>query len=304
MNEMDMRIEPLAPAVVITGATAGIGRALAEEFARGGHTLLLVARNKTKLAEVARALEEAHGVEVKAVASDLCTEEGCAAVEDALRRHGFYADALVNNAAMMVAGFFQDQDVGRLRQLVDLNVRAVIDLTRRLLPGMLARGRGGVLNVSSVEAFMPVPYQATYAATKAFILAWSRALAYETMGSGVRISAVAPGAIATDMHEKAGAENSRYFQFLPVMTAEQVARAAYQGFNRGRWVILSGWLNRLVALGVRFVPGILLIPAVGWFFRVRDAHGNVQWPRPLPGMDAKETQPGKVAAEQTPPVYR
>jgi uncharacterized protein len=304
MNEIDARIESLAPAVVITGATAGIGRALAEEFARARHTLLLVARNKTKLAELARELGAAHRVEVKVVACDLSTEEGCAAVEDALHRHGFYADALVNNAAMMMAGFFQDQDIGRLRQLIDLNVRAVIDLTRRLLPGMLARGRGGVLNVSSVEAFMPVPYQATYAATKAFILAWSRALAYETMGTGVRISAVAPGAIATDMHEKAGAENSRYFQFLPVMTAEQIARAAYRQFNRGRWIILAGWLNRLVALGVRFVPGILLIPAVGWFFRVRDSEGNVQWPQPLPRANVQDAPHEKVAAKQTPSLYR
>lgn len=303
MNDTDQGAATLTPAVVITGATQGIGRALAEEFARAGHSLLLVARDEKKLAETARELSGRHGVEVRYTARDLGTVQGCDGVEEALRQFGLHADILVNNAAVMIAGFFQDQDLAKLRHLADVNIRAVVDLTRRFLPGMLARGRGGVLNVASVEGFMPVPYQATYAATKAFMLSFSRALAYETMGSGVRISVVAPGPIATDMHAKAGAENSRYVQLLPVMTAEEMARAAFVKFNRGKWVILSGWFNWLVALGVRFVPGILLIPAVGWFFRVRDAEGNLQWPRPLPhGKPSSPRAAGKVPAGDRPTV--
>ncbi|MGH6866304.1 MAG: SDR family NAD(P)-dependent oxidoreductase [Methyloceanibacter sp.] len=307
MNEIDPRLDPPAPAAVITGATQGIGRALADEFAKGGHSLLLVARDAKLLARTTAEIGAAHGVEVKMVSADLATTQGCDAVEDALRRFGLYPEILVNNAAMMIAGFFQDQDSDKLRQLTDINVRAVVDLTRRFLPGMLARGCGGVLNVASVEGFMPVPYQATYAATKAFIISWSRALAYETMGTGVRISVVAPGPIETHMHAKAGAENSRYFQFLPVMTAEEMARVAYLRFKRGKWIILSGWFNWLVALGVRFVPGILLIPAVGWFFRVRDAEGNLQEPGPLPEIEtnggpagAKTPAPRKAAPSPAP----
>jgi hypothetical protein len=202
-------------------------------------------------------------------------------VAEALSARGLYCESLVNNAALMTAGFFQDLEEEALLRLVDLNVRAVVDLTRRFLPDMLARGRGGVLNVSSVEGFMPVPYQATYAATKAFMISFSRALAWEVFGSGVRVCTVAPGPIETEMHAKAGAENSRYVLYLPQMSPEAMAEAAYRRFMRGNWVIVEGWINRLVAFGVRFVPGIMLIPAVGWFFRVRDAEGNLQQPKPL-----------------------
>jgi short-subunit dehydrogenase len=168
-----------------------------------------------------------------------------------------------------------------LLRLVDLNVRAVVDLTRRFLPDMLARDKGGVLNVASLEGFMPVPYQATYAAAKAFLISWSRALAWEVFGTKVRVCVVAPGTIETTIHEKAGAEYSRYVVYMPAMTPEAIAQAAYRRFMRGNWVIIEGLLNRVVANGVRFIPGIMLIPAVGWFFRVRDAEGNLQWPKPL-----------------------
>lgn len=279
MNEISKRGEKVAPAVVVTGATQGVGRALAEEFARAGHTLFLVARDEAALAAAAKALAKAHNVEVKFVAADLSTVEGCDAVEEALARRGLYADILVNNAAIMTAGFFQDQDPATLRQIVDLDARAVVDLVRRFLPGMIARKRGGILNVASVEGFMPVPYQATYAAAKAFILSFTRALAYETMGTGVRVAALAPGATTTAMHAKAGAEHSRYVQLFPVMAPEDVARIGYRKFKRGKKIIVTGWFNRLSAIAQRFAPGFALVPFMGWLFRVRDAQGNLQTPR-------------------------
>jgi len=220
-----------------------------------------------------------YGVPVHYVACDLSSAEGCDRVAEALREKGLYAESLVNNAAIMIAGFFQEQDPEKLLKIADLNVRAVVDLTRRFLPDMLARDKGGVLNVASVEGFMPVPYQATYSATKAFLISWSRALAWEVFGTNVRVCVVTPGPIETTMHEKAGAEYSRYMVYLPRMTPEAMAAAAYRRFMRGNWVIIEGWINRIIATGVRFVPGIMLIPAVGWFFRVRDAEGNLQMPR-------------------------
>lgn len=277
----DEKSGPLTPAAVITGATRGIGRALADEFAKGGNTLLLVARDQAALAKTADEVAAKYGIAAHFVACDLSTPEGCARVEDALRQHGLHAESLVNNAAIMTAGFFQDQDSDVLLRTVDLNVRAIVDLTRRFLPGMLARGRGGVLNVASVEGLMPVPYQATYAATKAFLISYSRSLAYETMGTGVRVCVVMPGPIDTGMHANAGAENSRYVRYYPLMSPEKMAKAAYKRFLRGNWIITEGWVNRITALSVRFVPGIMLIPAVGWFFRVRDADGNLQMPKPL-----------------------
>jgi len=301
MNARDKTPELLAPAAVITGATQGIGRALADEFAKGGHTLLLVARTETSLAKAASEIAAKYNVAVHYVACDLSTKEGCDQVAEALRRRRLYCESLVNNAAIMRAGFFQDQDEETLLKLVDLNVRAIVDLTRRFLPDMLARGKGGVLNVASLEGFMPVPYQATYAATKAFIISFSRALAYEIMGTGVRVCTVAPGTIETEMHAKAGAENSRYVALLPGMSAQTMAEAAYRRFMRGNWVIIEGLLNRIVANGVRFIPGIMLIPAVGWFFRVRDAEGNLQWPKPLPNPEeaAKPAPAKRVSDDKT-----
>ena len=295
MDDTAKRKEPFAPAVVITGPTQGIGRALAEEFAREGHTLVLVARDEQKLAATARSLAEAHGVGVRVFACDLSRPEGGADLEGALRRFGLYADILVNNAALMTAGFFQDADPAKLRQIVDLDVQAVVDLTRRFLPGMLARGKGGVLNVASVEGFMPVPYQATYAAAKAFVLSFTRALAYETMGTGVRVSALAPGATTTAMHAKAGAEYSRYVQLFPVMAPEDVAHIGYRGFKRGRKIIVAGWFNRLSVFAQRFTPGFALVPFMGWLFRVRDAQGNLQMPRAVsaskPAKDRAPAEP-------------
>ena len=137
MNESNLRSDPsiALPAVVITGATEGIGRALAEEFARDGHALVLVARDHAKLAKTAEELARAHGVEVKVTSQDLSTPEGCAGVEQAVRGFGFYAEYLVNNAGIMSSGFFQDEDPATVRRIVDLNVRAMVDLTMRFLPG-------------------------------------------------------------------------------------------------------------------------------------------------------------------------
>jgi len=301
MNDTNPRSDPsmALPAVVITGATEGIGRALAEEFARDGHNLVLVARDGVKLARTAAELSRDYSVEVKVTAQDLCTPEGCARVERAVRRFGFYADVLVNNAGVMSSGFFQDEDPAAMRRMIDLDVRAVVDLTARFLPGMLARGHGGVLNLSSMMGYMPVPYQAVYAASKAFVLSFSKALAYETMGTGVKVSVLAPGVVSTGLHSKAGTENSRYLLWFPAATPEQIAKKAYRRFKRGWSVTLPGLINPLGALAVRFVPDFLLVPLMGWFFRVRDDQGRVLWPRPVAKPPESKRAPEPARLETT-----
>ena len=241
MNESNLRSDPsiALPAVVITGATEGIGRALAEEFARDGHALVLVARDQAKLAKTAEELARAHGVEVKVTAQDLSTPEGCAGVEQAVRGFGFYAEYLVNNAGIMSSGFFQDEDLpGSAASSISTCARwstSPCAFSR----GCLRAGRGGVLNLSSMMGYMPVPYQATYAASKAFILSFSKALSYETRGTGVKVSVVAPGVVSTGLHDKAGAQNSRYLVWFPPLTPEQVANKAYRRFKRGWSVTMS-----------------------------------------------------------------
>jgi short-subunit dehydrogenase len=283
MNDTNLTSDPslALPAVVITGATEGIGRALADEFAGDGHNLILVARNSAKLARTAAELSQAYPVEVKATAQDLTTPEGCAGVEQAVRRFGFYVEVLVNNAGVMSSGFFQDEDPAAMRRMIDLEVRAVVDLTARFLPGMLARGHGGVLNLSSMMGYMPVPYQAVYAASKAFVLSFSKSLAYETMGTGVKVTVVTPGVVSTRLHDKAGTLNSRYLLWFPHWTPEQVASLAYRRFKRGWSVTMPGITNKLGAFVMRFVPDFMLIPLMGWFFRLRDDQGRALWPRPV-----------------------
>lgn len=294
MNDIEPRSSaaPLKPAVVITGATEGIGRALADEFARDGHTLLLVARDAARLAQVASEITRDYPVEVRVTAQDLATVEGCDGVEQALRRFGLHADILVNNAGIMSSGFFQDEDMKRVRRLIDLDVRAVVDLTLRFLPGMIERSRGGVINLSSMMGYMPVPYQAVYAASKAFVLSFSKALAYETMGTGVRVAVVAPGVVTTALHKKAGAQNSRYLVLFPAWTPEEVAHLAYRRFQRGWSWTMPGIVNKLGAFTLRLFPDFLVVPLMGWFFRVRDEEGRVLWPggaiSPAPAKPAKE----------------
>lgn len=273
------------PAAVITGGTEGLGLALAHQFARHGHDLLLVARNADKLAQVAQELAADHGVRVETAAQDLSTEEGRDGVEQALREKGLHAEFLVNNAALALGGFFQDGDRKTLLKMIDLNIAAVVDLTRRLMIGMLIRGHGRVLNVSSMTGFQPTPYELNYAASKAFLISFSRALAYECMYTGVTVSVLAPGVIATDLHAKAGATHSRYLYMLPVMTPEQVAARGYRAFMRGKKIIVPGIRNKLLRALGHFTPDFILVPFMGMLFRVLDEDGNALPPGPLPGQE-------------------
>jgi short-subunit dehydrogenase len=235
---------------VVTGASSGIGLAFARELARRGHPVLAVARRRERLEALAQEAAK-RGERVEALAADLKTEEGLTAVMRRLDQLG-EIDLLVNNAGVATAGDFLGASLADEIGAIQLNVEAVIRLTHGVLPGMVSRGRGGIINLASVVAFQPFPHFAVYAASKAFVLSFTEALAEEVRGTGVRILALCPGAARTEID--VFAHNEGLLGKLPSLTAEQVARTAVRALDGGRVVKVVGRLNRLLAFMNRFMP--------------------------------------------------
>jgi uncharacterized protein len=260
----------LRPMAVITGASGGIGLALARQFARGQHDLLLIARNAELLDEAA-AIRADCKVEVVTLALDITAPDAIDRIEAALAQHGAYADVLVNSAGMGLAGPFLAQSLEELDRLVELNIRALTALTRHFLAGMRARGRGGVLNLASLGGYTPGPYQAAYYASKAYVMSLSEALAAETAGEGVRVCVLAPGPVSTLFHERMQGESGFYLRLLPVSSPDSVARAGYLAFALGWRVVVPGLAAPILALAMRLTPHRILVPIVGWLLKPRVA---------------------------------
>jgi len=250
----------LKPAIVITGGSRGIGLALAKRFLDAGRTTAIVARNAPRLAEAARELETATGTAPETILCDVTEPTAAEIMRAALERSGLYLDILINNAGMGIAGPFSEQSPDDIARLLALNVESVTRLTRSALPGMIARQRGGVLNVASLGAYVPGPHQAVYYASKSYVLSFTEAIASEAAGSGVRISTLVPGPVDTGFHRDMGAESSFYRLVLPAMTPDRVASSAYWRFMLGQRVIVPGLLNPLFALALKVLPHILTVP--------------------------------------------
>jgi short-subunit dehydrogenase len=263
--------EGLEPMTVVTGASEGIGYALARRFAAAGHDLILVARRPELLHQAADRIRVDFGVEAVVVPADVTTPQAIPAIEAALAQHRAYADVLVNSAGTGLAGPFLSHSPEAVLRLVDLNVRALTELMRHFLPGMRTRGRGGILNLASLGGYVPGPYQAAYYASKAYVLSLSEAVAAETAGEGVRISALAPGPVNTGFHRKMGSETALYRYLVLPASAEAVANAGYRGFAFGWRVIVPGILNPVLALAMRILPHRIVIPIVGWLLKPRGA---------------------------------
>jgi len=259
---------------VITGASEGIGYALACRFAAAGGDLMLVARRPQLLEQAAEHIRSQYKVEVVAVPADVTQPDAIAAIEAALAAHRAYADVLVNNAGMGLAGAFVSHPAESVLRLIDLNVRALTGLMHHFLPGMRVRGRGGVLNLASLGGFAPGPYQAVYYASRAYVLSLSEAVAAETAGEGVRISALAPGPVDTDFHRKMGSERGIYRYLVVPTSADDVADAGYRGFIFGWRVIVPGLFNPGLALAMRVMPHRILTPIIGWLVKPRGAQGS------------------------------
>ena len=237
---------------LITGASGGIGLELARVFGAEGYDLIVVARSADQLEKIRAEFSERYKVGVRVLTKDLAQADAPQQVYDELR--GTAIDVLVNNAGFATYGKFVELDAAKDMEEVQLNVVALTHLTKLFLPDMVARGSGKVLNVASTASFQPGPLMAVYYATKAYVLSLSEALANETKGTGVTVTALCPGPTQTGFQSRADMEKSRLFQYTRVMNAATVARAGYDGLMRGKTVVIPGISNQMQTFLIRFVP--------------------------------------------------
>lgn len=238
---------------LITGATGGIGEALCHEFARHSHDLVITARNKQRLDELAARLENMYGAHVKAVAVDLNQSDAAKTLFHELRDTSVTIDIFVNNAGFGYGGYFVHNRPKTQEAMLRVNVFTPTKLCRMFLPGMLNRGYGKILNVSSTGAFVGGPYNSVYCASKAYILSLSEALSCELCNSGVTVSVLCPGATHTGFAHRANMETARLFNY-GVMRPRQVAFDAYRGLMSGERLIIPGCLNKMIVAAIKFAP--------------------------------------------------
>src|ERR1700730_2865344 len=246
-------------AALVTGASSGIGWEIAKLFAEDRKDLVLVARNRKKLEQLARDLTAAFGVSVRVMVKDLSDPKVPPQIFAELAQIKIEIDALINNAGFGVYGPFARTDIDKELDMIQVNVRAVTHLTKLALPGMLDRKKGRILNVASTAAFQPGPLMAVYYATKAYVLSFSEAIANELAGSGVTVTALCPGPTETEFQKEAGLEGTRLFAGPLVMDAESVAKAGYSAMMRGRRIVIPGLANKALVQAVRFSPRRLVV---------------------------------------------
>jgi hypothetical protein len=239
---------------LITGASSGIGLDFARLFAEGGYDVVLVARTESKLKALADELGTKHGVRALAVAADLADPAAPGRLMERLEAEGMQVDVLVNNAGYAGYGAFAETDAKMELDMIQVNIVALTALTKAVLPGMLARKSGRILNVASTAAFQPGPLMAVYYATKAYVLSFSEALANETQGTGVTITCLCPGPTKTGFQERAKMEESKLVKGKDIMDSLTVARAGYEGLHEGRAVVIPGFMNKVLVQSVRFLP--------------------------------------------------
>jgi short-subunit dehydrogenase len=242
------------PTALVTGASSGIGLELATRLARNRHDLVVVARNRDRLEAIAGGLREEFGVEVTVVVRDLADPAAPDEIARELSASGAAVEILVNNAGVGVYGPFAKTPLARDLEMIQVNVAALTHLTKLFLPGMLERRSGRILNLASTAAFQPGPLMAVYYATKAYVLSFTEALANETAGTGVTVTALCPGPTSTEFQSRAGFGNVPLFQGPLVMGAAEVARAGYEGMMRGQRIVIPGAINKTLVQALRVTP--------------------------------------------------
>ena len=245
---------------LITGASSGIGLELARLFAADKWDVALVARSEGKLRELAAELQSAHGITAHVVTADLAKPN--AANEVMERLQGVEIEALVNNAGFGLSGEFAKTDLGAELEMIQVNVAALTHLTKLVLPAMVARRRGAILNVASTASFQPGPLMAVYYATKAYVLSFSEAIADELRNSGVTVTALCPGPTETGFASAAKMESATLFTMMRPAESKDVARAGFEGMKSGKRIVIPGLKNKLLAQSVRISPRRLVTAIV------------------------------------------
>jgi short-subunit dehydrogenase len=258
---------------LVTGASAGIGGAIAHELAARGHGVVLVARRQDRLEALAEELSGQHGVRAEAIACDLAKDRDRNRLPAQVSELGLEVDVLINNAGFATGGPFHAADPKKEIQQVRLDVEAVVALTSAFLPAMVERRRGAILNVASVAGFQPMPYAAGYSAAKAYVLRFSEAIHQEVRSLGVTVTAVAPPPVETEFWQEAGweAKGGRSFEQATPGVArlkpEDVARAAVKGLEAGDRVVTPGLAVKLATQAAQYIPHFVKLPALEWYMR-------------------------------------
>ena len=249
---------------LVTGASGGIGFELAEILAREGKDLVLVARSHDKLVKIAADLHKKFKVAVEVIACDLSAAGSCAGVYEQVKQKKLHVDILVNNAGFGDWGYFVHSDPSKQEAMIQLNIAALTQLTRLFLPEMVKRRKGRIMNVASTAAFQPGPLMAVYFATKAYVLSFSCALAYEVKDKGVTVTCLCPGPTASGFQAAANTADLRLNEGVGMASSKDVAEYGYRAMIAGQRVAVYGILNKISTLSVRFIPQAFLLKIVAF----------------------------------------
>jgi short-subunit dehydrogenase len=249
---------------LVTGGSSGLGVDFARELAGRGMNLILVARREEKLAAVREELIDEYGVEVEVLSRDLSGQDAPRQLYEELEERGLEIEVLINNAGFGLYGKFQDQELDHIQDMIDLNVRTLTTLTHLVLPEMLERGSGYVLQVASNAAYQPSPGYAAYGGTKSYVHSFSQAVSYELRDTPVRMTVVSPGPTRTEFHEVSSQGRDNWYIQMQLMPSEKVARIGVQALFRGKSGVVPGWFNASAAWLAQRLPRRWAAALAGW----------------------------------------
>lgn len=277
-----MSIEEQNRTALVTGGAGGIGFELCKLIAADGYDLVLVDMNEMGLNRAARQLESEFNVKIQTICADLSNAKAPHEIVDDLKQRGTVIDLLVNNAGFGLSGSFVDIALEPQLNMIQVNISAVIALTRLLLPGMLKRKHASILNVASIAAFQPGPYMAAYFASKAFVLSWSEGLAKELEDTNVSVTALCPPPTNTGFAARANSGTSLAFQKQAMATPEEVAREAWSGVKSKKIIVLPTFMNKFAVFTSRFLPRKTVTAVACMMNKQRTSGAATSKPRPRP----------------------